>query len=241
MPEDDFGSLAERLLSAGITPSHVRRLVLELASHYELLLDEEMARGQPIEVARNVARKRLGTDDEIARKVLEQPALKSWGARWPLTICGLAPMLGLAASAVAILAALVAAFEISRRLHTAGTTDAPGIPLSVLQGTEGISWVIMYGLPVLWSWALAQYAVTRRVRWLWPLTGFVLTAALGAATNVGVVWPRPGVPGQLTGGLGFSTSGHAMATFGTRWLITFALALGVYYLISQRLQVGHRA
>jgi hypothetical protein len=99
----------------------------------------------------------------------------------------------------------------------------------------------MYGLPVVWSWALAQYAVTRRLRPLWPLTGFVMTAALGAATNVGVFSPRPGVRGHLIAGVGVSTSWDAMTTFGTRWLITFALTIGVYYLISHRLQVGHRA
>jgi hypothetical protein len=210
---------------------------MELASHYQLLVEEEMAGGQPIELARSVARNRLGTNDEIAKKVLEQPALKSWGTRWPFSICGLAPVLGLAASAIAILAALVAAFEISNRLHPAWATDA----LWVRHGAQGIGWLIMYGLPVLWSWALAQYAVTRRLRRLWPLTGFVMTAALGAATNVGVIWPRPGIKGQLTAGLGVSTSWDAMATYGTRCLITFALTVGVYYLMSHRLQVGHRA
>jgi hypothetical protein len=237
MPENDFRSLGERLLSAGIAPRHVRRLVMELASHYGLLVEEEMARGQPIELARGVARNRLGTNDEIAKKVLEQPALKSWGARWPLSICGLAPVLGLAASAVAMLAALAAAFEISNRLHTAWATDASWLR----HGTEGIGWLIMYGLPVLWSWALAQYAVTRRLRRLWPLTGFVMIAALGAVMNVGIIWPRPGVKGALTAGVGVSTSWDAMSTFGTRWLITLALTIGVFYLMSHRLQVGHRA
>jgi len=234
MPEDEFRSLGERLLSAGIAPRHVRRLVLELATHYELLIEEEMARGEPLELARNVAHKRLGTDEEIARKVLEQPGLKSWGARWPLAICGLAPVLGLAGSGVAILAVLVAAFEISSRLHTALATDPGNAPLWQRHATEGIGWLIMYGLPVLWSWGLARYAVTRRLPRLWPLIGFAVIAALGAATNVGVIWPRPGVRGQLTGGLGFSTSWGALTTFGTRGLVTVALALGVYYLMSRR-------
>jgi hypothetical protein len=242
MADGDFRLLQERLLSGGVAPRHVGRLVMELASHYELLLEEEMARGQPVEVARSVARNRLGTDDEIAQKVLEQRALRSWGVRWPLGICGLAPVLGLAASAVAVMAALVAAYAIGSHLHAAWTTDASGVPSWARYGTEGIGWLIMYGLPVLWSWALAQYAATRRLRTHWLLTGFTLTAALGAATNVAVIWPRPGVRGALSGGLGLSTSGQAMTTFGMRWLITFALAIGVYYyLMGQRPQAGHRA
>jgi hypothetical protein len=241
MPEGKFRSLEERLLNAGIAPRHVRRLVMELASHHESLVEEEMARGQPIELARSVARDRLGTDDEIARKVLEEPGLRSWGARWPLTICGLAPLLGLCASAGAILATLVAAFEINNRLHTGWATDTSGTAPWARHATEGIGWLIMYGLPVLWSCALAQYAATRRLGRLWPLTGFVMTAALGAATHVTVIWPGPGVRGLLSGGLGFSTSWDAMTTFGTRWLITLILAIGVYYLLGQRPRARHYA
>ena len=241
MSEDEFRSLGERLLSAGIAPRHVRRLVMELASHHESLVEEAVGRGQPIELARSVARDRLGTDDEIARKVLEQPGLRSWGARWPLTICGLAPLLGLAASAVAILATLAAAFEIDNHLHTGWATDTSGIAKWVRHGTEGIGWLIMYGLPVLWSLALAQYAATRRLRRFWPIAGFVMTAALGAATNATVIWPAPGVRGLLSGGLGFSTSWDFMTTFGTRWLITLILAIGVYYVMAQRSRVGYRA
>ena len=241
MPEGEFRSLGERLLSAGIAPRHVRRLVMELASHHESLVEEEVGRGQPIEVARSVARDRLGTDDEIVRKVLEQPGLRSWGARWPLTICGLAPLLGLAASAVAILATLAAALEINDHMHTGWATDTRGIASWVRHGTEGIGWLIMYGLPVLCSLALAQYAATRRLRRFWPITGFVMTAALGAATNVTVIWPGPGVRGLLSGGLGFSTSWDAMTTFGTRWLITLILAIGVYCLMGHRPRVVHHA
>jgi len=80
----------------------------------------------------------------------------------------------------------------------------------------------------------------RRLPRLWPLIGFVVIAAVGAATNVGVIWPRPGVRGQLTGGLGFSTSWDAMTTFGPCGLVTVALALGVYYLMSRRLQADQR-
>jgi hypothetical protein len=236
MPENDFESLGERLLRAGIAPAHVRRLVTELATHYEALVEEETARGKPLELARVAACSRLGTNDEIIKKVLEQPALRSWGARWPVSICGVAPVLGLVASAVTILVVLTAAFESGRRLPMASALEAGGVAPWVRHGTELIGGLVMYGLPVLWTWALAGYGVSRRLGRVRPLTGFILTAALGATTNVGVVWPRPGVRGQLTAGLGFSTSWDGITRFGTRWLITFALALAVYYLIGRRLQ-----
>ena len=52
------------LLRGGIAPRQVERLLLELKAHAAALLDEEIARGQTVEVARAVARSRLGSDDE---------------------------------------------------------------------------------------------------------------------------------------------------------------------------------
>jgi hypothetical protein len=233
MPEGNFKSLREELLRAGIAPKHVRRLMTELESHYELLLEEERARGQALELARTLARKRLGANENIVKKALEQPALKSWGARWPLGICGLAPAAGLFASAVAVLLALVSVFAVGEHLHPTFANKGDPWAFWVQQGTELLRWLVLYGLPVLWTWALARYAVTRRMGTLWPITGFVLTAALGAATNVSVVWPQPGVHGQLSAGVGVITNGDELMDFGLRWAATLLLALTVYFLMRQ--------
>ncbi len=63
MPEREFASLKERLLRGGVAPRQVERLLLELKTHAAALLDDEIARGQPLEAARALARNRLGSDD----------------------------------------------------------------------------------------------------------------------------------------------------------------------------------
>src|SRR5262249_43537555 len=116
MPENEFASLKERLLRGGIAPRQVERLLLELKTHAAAVLEEEIARGQALDVAQTVARSRLGGDDEIVRKAMEQPALKSWGARWPVIVCALVPPIGLLALAVGTISALVAGLAVGQHL-----------------------------------------------------------------------------------------------------------------------------
>lgn len=226
MPDSDFGSLAERLLRAGIAPAHARRLVAELETHYASLLEEELARGEPLAAARITARTRLGSDQDIVSKAREQPALRSWGARWPLAVCGLAPALASLASAAFLVAALTAAFQL-KALH-----GDPG--LWARDGTMLLGWSAMYGLPLVWAAALVRYSITRRLGWPWPVTGLVLIAACGALTNFSITWPGPGVRGALSAGVGW-TSGSG-ASLAMRCLLTVGLGLAVYWLMRDRLE-----
>jgi hypothetical protein len=237
MPESSFASLAERLLRAGISPRHVRRLVLELETHYAMLVEEELQRGQPLAVAQVTAGSRLGTDAEIFSSALADPALRAWGARWP-TLCGLMPVLALAGSFVATLALLAAVVSLLGSTHAPGPPPAP--PWWLARGARWIGWLLMCGLPALWACVLARYAATRRLCWHWPLAGFILTGALGAATNVNLVWPASGGRGHLSAGVGFSTAAPALGVFAARGLVTIMLALAVFYLLRER-QFAHRS
>lgn len=224
MPDSEFGSLGERLLRVGVAPRHVRRLLDELAAHYALLVEEETDRGQPPELARSLARTRLGTDAEIVARASEQPMLRSWGARLPL-LCAIAPLLGLAGSAVLLIASLVAVFAVAA---------PPGEPKDWLRGgTMLVGWTMMYGLPLLWAYILARYSVSRRLGWRWPLTGLTLAAAGGAVTNFSVNWAGPGVRGALSAGVGWSP-GHALS-FAARSLVTVAFGVALYLLFRARL------
>jgi hypothetical protein len=234
MPEKHFEGLSEQLLRAGIAPAHVRRLVTELESHYESLLGDERARGQPLEAARKLARGKLGADEEIIKRVLEQPALKSWGTRWPFSFCGVGPTFALAASSVAAIAALVLALQVGGYMNPAASTSTGGVPSWLRQGTEMAGWLVIYGLPVLWACLLARYAATRRLRVLWPLTGILLIAVLGATTNFSVDWPHSGIVGRVSAGVGFSTQMASLVTFGLRSLVALLLGVAVYYLVSRR-------
>ena len=225
MPENEFASLEERLLRGGVAPRQAERLVLELKTHAAALLDEEIARGQTLEVAHAAARSRLGSDDEIVRKAMEQPALKSWGARWPVIVCALSPPVGLLALSAGTISALAAVMAVGQRANQASWQH---VPPWIHQGTMLIAWLVVYGFPVLCSLLLVRYAVTRRLGRTWPLTGLLLMAGLGALTNFTVAWPQAGVQGRLSGGVGISTDWDSLLRFGMRWAATLVLALGLY-------------
>jgi len=224
MPDSDFGSLAERLLRAGIAPAHARRLVAELETHYASLVEEELARGEPLLAARIAARTRLGSDEDIVSQARKQPSLRSWGARWPLAVCALAPALGSLASAAFLVAALATAFQLK------GPHGDPG--LWARNGTMLLGWSMMYGLPLVWAGMLVRYSVTRRLGWRWPVTGLFLTAASGALTNFSITWPGPGVRGALSAGVGWSS--ESGASLGIRCLVTVALGVAFYRLMRDR-------
>jgi len=223
MRDDNFSTLGERLLRAGIAPRHVRRLLDELAAHHALLIEEETGRGQPPDTARSLARERLGTDDEIVARARAQVALRSWGARWPLA-CAIAPFLGMVGSAVLLMASLVLLCSLAAAGGDAGTW--------LRRGTQFTGWIMMYGLPLVWVYVLARYSVSRRLRWGWPLAGLILTAAAGAGTTFEVVWPHPGVRGQLSGGIGLCLDGALI--FVTRALATLIAGVALYALIRAR-------
>jgi hypothetical protein len=241
MPEKHFASLTEQLLRAGVAPTHVRRLVTELESHYESLLEDERARGQPREVAQELARRKLGADEEIVKRVLEQPALKSWGARWPFSFCGVGPTLALAVSSVAAIAALVLALQVGGYMDPAASMSSAGVPSWLRHGTERAGLLVIYGLPVLWACLLARYAATRRLRVLWPLTGILLIAVLGATTNFSIDWPHAGIAGRVSAGVGFSTQVASLVSLGLRSLVAVVFAVAAYYLTSRRTIGRHSA
>src|SRR5215470_8289630 len=92
MQSQPLESLSERLLRAGVAHRHVRRYVHELHDHYEDALREELAKGSDRSLAEQAAWARLGTDEELARSVLAQPALRSTAARFPGLVFGAAPV-----------------------------------------------------------------------------------------------------------------------------------------------------
>lgn len=237
MPENGFASLKERLLRGGIAPKQVERLLLELKTHAAALLDEEIARGQTVEVAQAVARNRLGSDDEIVRKALEHSALKSWGARWPFVVCALLPPLGLLALSAGTIGALVSVLAIGQHLNHAWLQDG----VWPYEATMLIAWLVLYGVPLLCSFLLVRYTVTRRLALAWPLVGLLLTTALGAWTTFTVAWPQAGAQGHLSGGVGFSTDWVALMRFGLRWVTTLVAAFGLYVFMRRGAQAADRS
>jgi hypothetical protein len=241
MPEREFASLKERLLRGGVAPRQVERLLLELKTHAVELLDEEIARGQPLETARALAHSRLGGDDEILARALEQRALKSWGARWPVIVCALLPPVGLLALSVGTVTALVALAALGQHWNREPASWELSIWPWAHDGTLLIAWLALYGFPVLCSALLVRYTVTRRLGLAWPLVGVLLTAALGAWTTFTVAWPHAGAQGRLSAGVGLSTDWDSLMRFGARCATTVILALGLYLYMQRRQHETWRA
>jgi hypothetical protein len=230
MPETIFLPLARQLLRAGIAPRHVRRLCSELQGHYDLLVQEEVARGTDASAARALARQRLGSDADIVRTAREQPGLRSWGMRAPILTGVLVPALAFAACVPVVVVLFVALVSLANRLTGSSAGLSRLTTVFGVGAAAAMPWFVLYGLPLAWAGWLAYYTASRHLRWRWSAVGLALTAALGAVTNFEVSWPRPGVHGQLSGGVGFSTEATKLGHFGGRWLLTCLLGVALYLL-----------
>jgi hypothetical protein len=223
MRDSTFAKLALRLLRGGVAPSHVRRIVAELQVHYSALVDEARQRGALEEDAEADASAKIGSDDQIASDTLAQPSLKSWGARWPWAICGVAPVLGCVASQVLL---TLMALAVLAPLSKHGVSIASFLtPHALNSAMVAVCWFVLRGLPLICALGLLFYAARRRLRLLWPLIGTLLIAALPAVCNLDVQLPQPGAQGLIRAGAGFSTSMHGLLTFAVRWVPTMGIPL----------------
>lgn len=73
-----FESLTRELLEAGVAPRFAHRLRRELEDHYRELEREALESEPSPQAAAVEARRRLGSNETIAREVLNRPELRSW-------------------------------------------------------------------------------------------------------------------------------------------------------------------
>jgi len=197
MSKPRFDELRERLLRAGIGPSHVRRYVRELREHYHDLYRAELARGLPPKATEHAARTRLGSDDVLAESMLARPELRSIAARFPALVFGAAPLLiwlALATLAVVALRSGGAWYEVRSQ-----------VPLDrLVRGVELTCLAFVRVLPVLVSAGVFWSAMRRRSRALWPITGAAVVTLVAASITVSAVAGQVGLSTSLLPG--FSSS-----------------------------------
>ena len=83
MGNETFRLLKSRLLESGVSPRHVRRIVIELEDHHADLVDEFLAAGADSADAIARASARIGDPSDIADRMLEAPELRTWIYRYP--------------------------------------------------------------------------------------------------------------------------------------------------------------
>ena len=83
MPDPDFVAFERRLLRQGVDRRYARRLAEELAGHYDDLRLEAQRAGIPPDAVAGFTTERLGSPNDIADAVGQQPDLRSWCYRYP--------------------------------------------------------------------------------------------------------------------------------------------------------------
>ena len=205
-----FDGLRERLLQAGVAPRHVRRYLGELADHLADLRAEELRAGRGPAQAQSAALARLGSTDDLARAMIEQPQFRAWCVRAPWATFALAPISALAAAYLVACSILWSGWRIF--LPASNTPfirmDAPtyaSYPAWVPLAYFAAGRFLYFSAPILVGWGIAAVATRQRYKIAWPALGMILTAVMGATAQVHA--SRSAVPGP---------GGHVSLTFTPR-------------------------
>lgn len=218
-----FDPLHERLLQGGVGRRHARRYVAELRDHLDDLVAEEIAAGHASAEARERAMARLGDVDALAQAMTARGEFRAWSARAPAAAYVLAPPLALCLGIALAMCAVVLMVNLLRPEHS----SAAGLPAWTPPLVAGVVGVVNAALAVLIGWGLALGAVRNRASALWPLLGFVVVAAVGAALQVDVVLPLAGAPGEVELS-GFDGPLFAAGGFGARFVADLLAIFAAY-------------
>ena len=83
MRSRQFAMLEDRLFESGVSPRHVRRIVMELEDHLDDLRHDALASGLNQDEALAVSLDRLGNQEDIAERMLANVELRAWIYRYP--------------------------------------------------------------------------------------------------------------------------------------------------------------
>jgi hypothetical protein len=174
---DLFHALRERLLTAGIAPRHARRYVAELRDHAADLADEERAAGLSPAEAEARALARLGGQEDLVQALLRCGDLRSWGAKAPWAVYGIAPLLGVMTIYALALATFVGIFE----AHRPAPSAHPVLPGWFATAAITLSYLHNLVLPLLIGGGIACMATRQRMPALWPSLALLVVGIVGGA------------------------------------------------------------
>jgi hypothetical protein len=171
-----FERLRDRLLTAGISPRHVRRYMSELADHFDDLEAEAKRAGHPD--AATAALERIGRPDNLARAMIDRVELRGWTARAPWAVFLFGPAVLLAAIDFITVVSIVAIVK------TADLPTGQPAPAWLLAMAATVNHLHDYIVPLLLAAAVVFVATRQRMRPLWPVAGLVVVAGVAALNHL---------------------------------------------------------
>ena len=233
-----FHELREKLLRAGIAPRHVRRYLAELRAHWSDLTEEEERSGRSRDDAETTALARLGTLNELARAMVEQPRLRSWSARAPWLTFGLAPLLCLAIAYLILCCYLWLGWQLFM--------PAADTPFGMRNNGSIYSFSNLYFqagkylyicAPILVGWCTALLSARQRMKDAWLALAVALTAWMGSTAQIQASRTAvPRGPGHIS--MSFFTRPQSVESALVGFLLIFSFSVLPYFI--WRVQARHR-
>ena len=196
-----FERLRERLLTAGVSPRHVRRYMAELSDHVADLEAEAKHAGHPEPEAS--AFERIGKPDDLAEAMIGRTELRAWAARAPWAVFLVAPTLAVAAIDLITVVGIMLIVKLI--LPQAGDQTAVPVPHWFAALSAAINIFHAYGVSLLLGAGVILIAVRQRMPPLWPIVGLIAVAFLGTLNQLHIDVPvAPHQHGEVSLGAGIS-------------------------------------
>jgi len=211
-----FERLRERLLTAGVSPRHVRRYMAELSDHVVDLETEAKHAGHPEPMAR--AFERLGKPDDLAKAMIDRTELRAWTARAPWAVFLFGPSLLLVL--IDFTSIMLMMLVVKTALPQVGQ-PAPGWLVTLSAAVNDIH---AYLVPLLLGWIVTAVATRQRMQPLWPVIGLAVIACLAAINQLHIDVPlAPGQHGEISLGANIGTATAVRAA------VNLTLTLPLYF------------
>jgi hypothetical protein len=191
--QPEFEALRQRLLCAGIAPRHVHRYLAELRDHFDDLVREEIARGKDRPRAEAEARSRLGDESVLAETMLEQPAMRSFTARYPWATFVLGPVAMSIGALAATLAIEGGVLSLIGPMVNPRHTPPPEWAIAAVGVWNALPSNVA---PVAIAALLAFIALRQRMSMRWVFLGAVVASTLSAFSQL--TFSDNGYHGELT-------------------------------------------
>lgn len=225
-----FENVHERLLRAGVAPRHVRRYERELTEHLDDLIAMQKARGYDGEDAYLRARALLGPDEELTQAMLNRRQFRSFSARVPWLVFGVAPLFVIAGLLTGVGFTMVGLWHFGLAGHVSSSARWLN---EILQLWCSMVTVTTGPLAATFFMILA---LRQRLPLRWPVVAVLIVAVLTAFMTFVVKLPLPHKAGEISVGLGAS----APQLWGTlaRFCLTTAIAAGASFFLRARRSIA---